>query len=220
VLKKNDREIIQQFVKGVNRMRRLLPLAAALGLLAVTVTGAQASSGGTSNLTVSAGTGLTVTGAAPGNFSVTLNGSDQTVTTTLGTYTAADSTGSGKGWNVTFQATAFKCTNSGVSDPCPSSGGDTLPSSSLLMAPPTVACASGQSCSGRAAKPSISIASNTALDSGAAVKVASAAVNAGMGTYNFTPGTIASGNLELAVPSYAYASTYTSTLTVSVVSGP
>ncbi len=200
-------------------MRRLLSLMAALGLLAISVTGAQAS-GGTSSLTVAAGTGLTVTGAAPGNLSVTLNGSDQTVTTTLGSYTAADSTGSGKGWNVTFQATAFHCTNGGVSDPCPSSGGDTFPTSSLLMAPPTVACASNQTCSGRAGKPTVSIASNTAVDSGSAVKVASAAVNTGMGTYNFTPGTIGGGNLQLAVPSYAYASTYSSTLTVSIVSGP
>ena len=43
-----------------------------------------------------------------------------------------------------------------------------------------------------------------------------------MGTYNFTPGTIAgvSAPLSLAVPSYAYASTYSSTLMVSAISGP
>jgi len=71
-----------------------------------------------------------------------------------------------------------------------------------------------------AAKPSISIASNTAIDSGAAVKVATAPANTGMGTYDFTPGTISTGNLQPTVPSYAYATTYHSTLTVSIVSGP
>ena len=158
-------------------------------------------------------------GAAPGTFSATLTGSDQTVATTLSNYTAADTTGTGHGWNVTFQATQFACT-AGVGQ-CPA-GGDSLPTSSLLMAPETVACNWGTSCAGRASGPSISIASNTALDAGSAVKVASAALNKGMGTYTFTPGTLGGGGnaLTLAVPSYAYASTYNSTLTVSVVSGP
>ena len=57
---------------------------------------------------------------------------------------------------------------------------------------------------------------------GTAVKVASAAANTGMGTYDFTPGNTNGSNtaLQLTVPSYAYATTYHSTLTVSIVSGP
>jgi hypothetical protein len=165
---------------------------------------------------LTAGT-LTITGAAPGNFTASLTGSDQQVYTTLGAYTAADTTGTGNGWHVTFQATAFNCTSADAG--CPATG-DTFPTGSLLMAAPTVACASGTSCAGRAVPPTISISTNTALDSGSAVTVASAASKKGMGTYNFTPGAIGTGSLQLTVPSYAYATTYHSTLTVSIVSGP
>lgn len=172
--------------------------------------------GGSDTLVISAST-LSLSGAAPGDFSATLTASDQQVFTTLGSYAAADKTGTGAGWNATFQATPFACT---VADTgCPATG-DALPSSSLLMPPPTVACHVNQTCGGRTAPPSISISTNTAVDSGTAVKVASAAVKQGMGTYDFTPGTISSGNLQLTVPSYAYATTYHSTLTVSIISGP
>lgn len=200
------------------KILKLLPVAVALGAFALGTSGALAAGGATS-VAITAGSGLTVGGAAPGTFAVTLNGSDQTVATTLATYSGSDTTGTGHGWNVTFQATQFACTAG--NGQCPA-GGDTLPTSSLLMAPETVACNAGTDCTGRASPPTISIAANTALDSGAAVKVASAAVNKGMGSYTFTPGVLGgAGNaLTLAVPSYAYASTYNSTLTVSVVSGP
>jgi hypothetical protein len=199
-------------------MRKLVSFGVAAFFLAVTSTTALAA-GGPTQLVVSAGPGLTITGAAPGNFAATLNGSDQTVGTSLGTYTGQDTTGSASGWNVTFQATNFACT-AGAGQ-CPT-GGDTLPAGSLLMAPPTVACNTGTSCTGRASAPTISIATNAALDNGAAVKVASAAAKKGMGTYTFTPANISgiAAPLSLAVPSYAYASTYNSTLTLSVVSSP
>ncbi|MBV9282120.1 MAG: WxL domain-containing protein [Chloroflexi bacterium] len=196
-------------------LRRLSVLVYLAVALAIPPAAAHAA-GGNSVLTVTAGT-LTITGAAPGNFSATLTGSDQQVYTTLGTYSASDTTGAANGWHVTFQATAFSCT---VADAvCPATG-DSLPASSLLMAPPTVACAGGTSCTGRAAPPAIKISANTALDSGAAVTVASAAAKTGMGTYTFTPGALGTGALQLTVPSFAYATTYHSTLTVSIVSGP
>lgn len=193
-------------------------LVAGLTLLALSTTAAFAA-GGSDTITLAAGT-LSLTGAAPANFTGSLTGSDQQVFTTLGTYTAADTTGTGSGWHLTFQATRFACTSADTG--CPAAG-DSFPASSLLMAPPTAACASGTSCSGRAVKPTVSILTNTALDSGSAVAVASASTNSGMGTYNFTPGivdTTAGHNLQLTVPSYAYATTYHSTLTASIVSGP
>lgn len=189
---------------------------AALMFLALPVGSALAASGGSNTLLLTGGS-QSVSGAAPGNLTATLTGSDQQVYTTLSTYTAADTTGKGTGWHLTFQATQFACT---VSDAgCPSAG-DSLPVSSLLMPPPTVACASGTSCNGKAGPPTISITTNSPFDSGSAVSVSSAAVNKGMGTYNFTPGAIGTGNLQLTVPSSAYATTYHSTLTVSIVSGP
>jgi hypothetical protein len=199
-------------------MRKLATLGVVGLFMAVTSTAALAA-GGPTQLTVTAGPGLTITGAAPGNFAATLTGSDQTVGASLAAYTGQDTTGTGSGWNVTFQATQFACT-AGTGQ-CPV-GGDTLPASSLMMAPPTVACNAGTSCAGRAAAPSISIASNAALDSGTAVKIASAGSRKGMGSYTFTPANIAGvgSPLSLAVPSYAYASTYNSTMTVSIISGP
>lgn len=201
------------------RFLKLLPALGVPVVLLLSSTATFASSGGATSVAVTAGSGLTLAGAAPGAFTVTLNGSDQTVPTTLGTYTGSDTTGTGHGWNVTFQASQFTCTAGTGSCPV---GGDSLPLSSLLMAPETVACNSGTSCSGRASAPTVSIAANTALDGGSAVKVASAPLTKGMGTYTFTPGALGGGGnaLTLAVPSYAYATTYTSTLTVSVASGP
>jgi hypothetical protein len=188
-------------------------------LMALTSTSVFADSGGPTQLNVTPGSGLTISGATPGSFAATLAGADQSAGSTLTSYAGTDTTGSASGWNVTFQATPFSCT-SGIGQ-CPS-GGDTLPAGSVLMAPPTVACNEGTSCSGRASAPSISISANAPLDSGSAVMVASAAPLSGMGSYTFTPVNIAGTTkpLSLAVPSYAYASTYNSTLTVSVVSGP
>src|SRR5579884_765264 len=178
------------------------------------------SSGATSSAvtpsTCTAGT-PSVSGAGPGSFSTTLNGSNQTIYTTLATYTATDNACGG--WNITFQASRLTCT--APSGQCPA-GGDSLPAGSLFIGPPTVACSTGTSCLGVTGPPSISISGTTALDGGAAVKVASAASNTGDGSYVFTPANLSGSGtpLCLSVPSSAYATTYTSTVTVSSVSGP
>jgi hypothetical protein len=159
---------------------------------------------------------LSVSGAAPGNFSATLNGQIQHVYTSLGSYTAGNTTCSG--WTLQFQATRFAC--SGGTSGCPG-GGNQLPTGSLVMAVPTVSSCQSSCGSGSTANPpSICLHANTALDSGSAVTVASAAQNTGDGAYTFTPGTIGSGNLQLTMPSYAYATTYSSTLTVTIAQGP
>src|SRR5579872_317627 len=152
-----------------HRLAQSLAIAGCLAaLLALPATGVFAA-GGSSTLTITAGTS-TLSGGAPGNFAATLTGSDQQVYTSLGSFTAADVSGTGNGWHVTFQATHFACTSADTG--CPAAG-DTFPASSLLVGAPTVACASGQSCTGRAAKPTISISSDTAIDSGSAVTIAS-----------------------------------------------
>jgi hypothetical protein len=152
---------------------------------------------------------LSVSGAAIGNFSVMLTGSDQQVYTSLGSYTASNTTCSG--WSLQFLASRFQ-----------NSSGDQFPSGSILMPAPTVSsCQSGCGAGAHANAPSICIHSgNVALDSGTAVTVASAAQNTGYGSYTFTPGTMSSGNLQLSVPSYAYATAYSSTLTVTISQGP
>ena len=60
------------------------------------------------------------------------------------------------------------------------------------------------------------IAGPYTIDSGSAVKIASAAADNGMGVYNFTQG----GTLTLSIPANAYAASYRSEVTVSAVSGP
>ncbi len=65
-------------------------------------------------------------------------------------------------------------------------------------------------------KPTSSVTSLTNIPEtgGSALKFASAAVDAGMGTYTIKP------NFELEVPAETFAGTYTATFTVAIVSGP
>lgn len=194
----------------------LLALSTATSVTSV----AYADGGGATSAALIGGT-LTVTGGAPGTFTATLNGTNQTVYTTLAPYTVTDALGTGLGWHVTAQATQFTCSVPG--DTGCKSGMTTLPWNSLSMAPPTVACASGSICTG---SPTVSMSATTAVDTGSgstpgsAVPVLSAAALAGIGSYTVTPGTIGSGHLALAIPGNALATTYHSTLTITVNSGP
>ncbi|MBA3432219.1 MAG: hypothetical protein H0U16_12165, partial [Actinobacteria bacterium] len=88
--------------------------------------------------------------------------------------------------------------------------GKQLPASALSMPAPSVSPNGTTS-----ASPSITSGPYT-IDSGSAVKIASAATNAGMGTYDFTQG----GSLTLSVPADATAATYRSDVTFSTVTGP
>jgi hypothetical protein len=208
-------------------MRRghLISILAALGLIAA-ATGAQAATGGATSVAVRPGTtGLSVGAVTPGTFgAVTLNGQDQLTYASLSSYDVTDATGTGAGWKVTFKASRFACTAG--ADQCPAGTGDTLDAGLLKVAKPTAACATGNGCQGRAAAPTGGISGDTAIDGGtsaAAVTVLSAAVGSGMGKYTVTPGAFASDsakNLELRLPAYAYAATYTSTLTIDISTGP
>ena len=194
---------------------RLITVTALLGLSAAASFGGVAHAAGGATSVALTGGSLTVTGGAPGAFSATLNGANQTANTSLAAYTVDDATGTGAGWNVTFQATQFTCVV--ATDAGCKTGFTTLPTSSLSIAPPTAACAGGSTCNG---SPTVSISTATAVDGAAPVKVLSAALNAGMGSYTVTPGTIGTGQLQLAIPGNALATTYHSTLTITVNSGP
>jgi hypothetical protein len=204
---------------------RIVSILSALGLLAAVSTGAYAATGGATSVAVQAGsTGLSISNIAPGNFgAVTLSGQDQVTHASVGNYTVTDATGTGAGWKVTFKASRFAC--AAGNGQCPT-GGDTLSAGLLKVAPPSAACATGNGCQSRSAAPSGGISTETAIDgdsSAAAVTVLSAAVGAGMGKYTVTPGAFSgdtSKNLQLQLPAYAYAATYSSTLTVDIASGP
>jgi hypothetical protein len=166
------------------------------------------------DVTVTGGSlGITVDPTV-GNFAgVTLDGTAKSTTASFDGFEVNDARGTGAGWNVTVQATQFaewdSTLNAGAGGYVTS--GKTLALNSLSLAAPTVAADGTTS-----AAPSIT-AGPYNVDAGSAVKIASAAVDAGMGKYDFTQ---AATPLTLSIPSSAYAKTYRSTVTVSTVTGP
>jgi hypothetical protein len=196
---------------------RLITAASLLGITAAASFGGMAhaaTNGGNLSTATLTGGSLAITGAAPGNFTGTLTGASQNLYSTLAGYTATDPTGSGSGWHLQIQASQFATTAPVHS----------LPVASLYMAAPTVACnVNTTPCTGVSAAPTVSITGEAnALDNGA-VALASTAVNTGMGAYDFTPADFAGqtgSQLKLVVPVGTYAGSYTSTLTVSIISAP
>jgi hypothetical protein len=151
--------------------------------------------------TIGAGT-LSVSVPSTITFSDTLNGLDQTASAGLG-IDVRDATGSGSGWSLTATSTQF------------SSGSNTLATNSVAVAgAPSDACDAGATC----ALASNSIAYPYPLPAGSgppsASKFFDAATSTGMGDQVVTP------TFALAIPASTVQGTYTSTWTVSVVSGP
>lgn len=165
-----------------------------LGVFAAMAPAAFASDG--TSVTVTGGA-LSITNPAAADFAGrSITGLDQTTTAALATFSVSDLTGSGAGWNVTAQASTF----TGVSH--------NLAVGSLSMSQPTVA-------SPNTASPDPTIATGPYTIDNGAVEIASAAIDEGMGTYDFSATT-----LTLALPADVYADVYASTVTVSVVSAP
>lgn len=159
------------------------------------------------NVTLTAGS-LSQTATTVGDFPNTaLDGTAKTVIATMSDFSVTDSRGSGEGWHVTALATQFKEWDS-VNSVYVTSG-KTLPAGSLSMPAPTVAADGTDS-----PPPSITAGPYT-IDNGTAVKFASAAVDEGMGKYNFT-----TGDLSLTIPANAYAKQYRSDVTIDLVTGP
>ena len=176
------------------------PLVVAVASFALLVTGAGAADG--TQVVVTAGT-LSITNPAAADFaSRTIDGTAQTTTASLDAFTVTDATGSGAGWRVTAQASQFTYV--------PAVGTTrTLAAGSLSVSTPTVA-ANGTT----SPDPTVSAGPFT-IDVASAVQVASAAVDTGMGAYDFGATT-----MTLSLPADVYAGTYTSTVTISVVSAP
>ena len=131
--------------------------------------------------------------AMPTLSAVTLNGAAQTTNTTMTDFGVRDSTGSGSGWNVTVNGNSNTGKSAVFAQYCPNAtcgtdsgpgyvtSGLTLPADSLLLTS-TGASFSGQGGSSGTA-PTLQCGSGCNVDHATAVKVASAATNAGEGTW-------------------------------------
>jgi hypothetical protein len=134
---------------------------------------------------------------------VTLNGTDQTTTYALG-LTVTDARGNGGGWNLTITSTTF------------TTGTHSLPTTaSSIGAAPTVSCVSGSTCTNPTSSgityPLLVPAAATAPTP---VKLFNAAANTGMGSFTITP------TVTISIPANTFAGTYSSTVSVAIVSGP
>jgi|SRR5579884_1862459 len=145
--------------------------------------------------------------STPGNVtfgSVALNGQNLSVTASQ-PLDIADATGSGAGWSVTATSTLF------------TSGSHTLPvgATTISSAPAAATCDTGVTCT-PAGSNSVSYPYSlpAAATAPSATKLFTAASGTGMGDQTITP------TWNLAIPGNAYAGNYTSTWTLSLVSGP
>ena len=177
----------------------------------------------TGTATLGAGT-LSATVPASLTWSATLNGLGQQVgdsTSTDQGYTVDDATGSGAGWNVTVSATTFSAT-----------GGATLPdsgtfstngsvSSATDTTAPTQACTTSGECTLPTNGTTYPVAITTAATTPTAVKIYDAAATTGLGSVDIG-GSAAANPVGwwVHVPGTATPGTYTSTVTISVVSAP
>lgn len=180
--------------------RKVGVLLAVMALLAVTAGVAAAED---ATVTVTGGS-LSVTAANVALSGVTLDGTDQTSTSASGsnTWSATDARGTGVGWHLTIASGDFSDGGTNLID---ISAADQEFKIQLLDANINVTAGN--------TKPTSSATALTGI-ADATVTFASAAVNAGMGTYAINP------NFELEVPAETFAAAYTATITVTSVTAP
>jgi hypothetical protein len=156
----------------------------------------------TATATLTGGTLGFVAAPASTGFGVSLTGQDVVGTATQ-TFDVGDATGSGAGWNVTATSTSF------------TTGSHSLaPTSITVQAVPTVACDSGASCTTATNGVSYPYTLPAGATAPTATKIFSSGANTGLGNQTLTL------VLRLAIPANAFAGSYSSTWTYTIVSGP
>ena len=175
---------------------RLTMATVAAGTLLATAfaPGAFAADGTTATV---GGGALSITNPLVADFAGrSITGAAQTTTAAMDAFSVSDLTGSGAGWHVIAQASQI------------TTGTRTLVAGSLSTPALTVASPDTTS-----ADPTMATGPYV-LDNGP-LQIASAALNAGMGEYDFSAST-----LTLALPADVFAGAYASTVTISVVTAP
>jgi len=192
--------------------------AAAVACGSAETAGTACTLNGTGSITAGA---LGLTSATTLAWVTTLSGLDQqlTVTTTAQqSYLVDDATGSGAGWHVTVSATTFTngtatLANSGTF----STNGST--SSETATTAPTAACSSGATCVLPTDVTTYPANITTAASSPTAVDTYDTSASTGMGSITIGVGASPVG-WWLNIPAKALAGTYTSAVTVEIISGP
>lgn len=156
----------------------------------------------TSTGTVSGSTLNASTSATP-SFSANLDSGDSTQTYTV-PLTVQDTRGTGAGWNLTVTSTTF---TTGGGSP------QTLATTASSLTGVTSSCASG-TCTNPSNAQTYPITVPAAGTAPTAVKFFNTTANNGMGRFTVTP------TIGVTIPQNAFAGTYTSTVTLSIVSGP
>jgi hypothetical protein len=183
----------------VTRTRALALTVAAVLAVPLAALGAN-SANVTATATVNGGS-LALSSSATPSVSVTLNGTDQSPSYTV-PFVITDPRGTGAGWNVTMTSTTF------------TSGSDTLATDASAVTGATSGCTSGIACTNATNSVPFPVTVPAAATAPAAVKIFNAALNTGMGSVTVTP------TVQVSIPPNTAAGTYTSTLTLAVVSGP
>jgi len=180
---------------------------------------AAAKAGGPIAFALAPGPGLIISTPVAGAFLARAGDAPERLYTGLSSYVVSDSSGTGRGWKVSFQLLGIACTFE--HRPCPAH--DDLPRpSAMSMLPPRVSCAPGTDCTGPASPPRVLVDSETVLQVRRQVVIAAAPGGAGMGTYLFEPTSFDGRDKDLAlyIPDSARANTYVPSMLESVVSGP
>jgi hypothetical protein len=187
----------------MNQFRKLGVLAALTSVVALIGAAPAFATSTVVTAVVSAGT-LSLTAPATATVTpVTLNGLDQTSPYSMALQ-ANDNTGSGAGWNLTITSTIF------------TSGAPvhTLSATASSLTGVTAVCTGPGTC----VNPTNGIGYPVAVPAGAgppaAVKFFNAAVNTGMGNFTVTP------TVAVSFPAATFVGTYTSTVTLAIVSAP
>ncbi|GHE38301.1 hypothetical protein GCM10017673_45820 [Streptosporangium violaceochromogenes] len=174
----------------------------------------------TATVTLTAGP-LTLAAPASLSLATTLNGTDQNLVDTTAAdqqYTVNDATGSGAGWHVTTSATTF------------TNGTQTLPDSGTFLTNGSTSSVSStnapsSTCVGTCTLPTNSItypvAITTAATSPTPVTIYNAAAASGLGAVVIGGSTAANPvGWWVRIPANAASGSYTSTVTMAIVSGP
>jgi hypothetical protein len=177
----------------------------------------------TGTLALAAGT-LTMTPPVSLAWAGTVTGVDQQLVDATAAdqgYTVDDATGSSAGWNVTVSATTFTSTTPAATLPDTgtfSTNGSIT--SALDTTGPTAACSAASTCTLPTDTTAYPVAITTAAATPTAFKIYDASATTGLGSIDIGLPGAAPVSWWLAVPGNAVPATYTSTITLEVISAP